>query len=32
VRGNIVNKTSIDNYALGFFSLCEVDVLDYTIQ
>jgi len=32
VRGNIVNQKNIDNYALGFFSLSEIDVLNYTIQ
>jgi hypothetical protein len=32
VRGNIVNKSNINNYALGFFSLSEVDVREYTIQ
>lgn len=32
VRGNIINKTNIDNYALGYFSLNEVDVQKYTIQ
>ena len=32
VRGNIVNNTTINNYALGFFSLSEVDVREYTIQ
>ena len=32
VRGNIVNKTNIENYALGFFSLSEVDIQDFTIK
>lgn len=32
VRGNVVNQTNIDNYALGYFSLSEVDVATYTIQ
>ena len=32
VRGNIVNQSNINNYALGFFSLSEVDVRDYVIQ
>jgi hypothetical protein len=32
VRGNIVNQTNIDNYALGYFSLSEVDSANYTIQ
>ncbi len=32
VRGNIVNQTNINNFALGFFSISEVDVRDYVIQ
>ena len=32
VRGNIVNQKDSDNYALGFFSLNEIDVRNYTIQ
>lgn len=32
VRGNIVNQNNVNNYALGFFSLCEVDVKNYVIQ
>ncbi|MBC7846508.1 MAG: DUF4249 domain-containing protein [Flavobacterium sp.] len=32
VRGNIVNQNDVNNYALGFFSLSEVDVRDYVIQ
>ena len=32
VRGNIVNQKNIDNYALGFFSISEIDVQNYTIQ
>lgn len=32
VRGNIVNQNNINNYALGFFSLSEIDVRNYTIQ
>lgn len=32
VRGNIVNQTNIDNYALGYFSLNEVDSKTYIIQ
>jgi len=32
VRGNIVNKTHNDNYALGYFSLNEVDSRNYIIQ
>lgn len=32
VRGNIVNSTDTANYALGYFSLSEVDVTNYVIQ
>jgi hypothetical protein len=32
VRGNIVNQTNIDNYALGYFSLNEVDSENYIIK
>lgn len=32
VRGNIINTTNFENYALGFFSLSEVDVKTYTVQ
>ena len=32
VRGNIVNQTKIDNYALGYFSLSEVDYQNYVIK
>ena len=32
VRGNLVNQTDINNFALGYFRLCEVEVLNYTIQ
>ncbi|WP_269243321.1 DUF4249 family protein [Flavobacterium limnophilum] len=32
VRGNIVNQTHIDNYALGYFSLSEVDYQNYIIK
>jgi hypothetical protein len=32
VRGNIVNSTDAANYALGYFSLSEVDVEEYVIQ
>ena len=32
IRGNIVNQNNINNYALGFFSLSEVDVINYVIQ
>jgi hypothetical protein len=32
VRGNIVNQTNEANYALGYFSLSEIDSLEYTIE
>lgn len=32
VRGNIINTTNADNYALGYFRLSEVDTQSYTIQ
>lgn len=32
VRGNIINTTDFDNYALGYFSLSEVDYKNYVIK
>lgn len=32
VRGNIINQTKSDNYALGYFSICEISRSDYTIN
>lgn len=32
VRGNIINTTDFDNYALGYFSLSEVDTKNYEVQ
>lgn len=32
VRGNIVNQTNIENYALGYFSLNEIDSETYIIK
>lgn len=32
VRGNIINQTDFNNYALGFFRLGETDYSDFTIQ
>lgn len=32
VRGNIINQSNFNNYALGYFRLSEVDKLEYTIQ
>lgn len=31
-RGNIVNQTNADNYALGYFRVCEVDTLELVVQ
>ena len=32
VRGNIINTTDFDNYALGYFSISEVDIRNYDVQ
>lgn len=32
VRGNIINTTNFDSYALGYFRLSETDTANYTIQ
>jgi hypothetical protein len=32
VRGNIINTTDFNNYALGYFSVSEVDIQNYIIQ
>ncbi len=32
VRGNIINTTTPDNFAFGYFRLSETDLLEYTIQ
>lgn len=32
VRGNIINQTNAENYALGYFRLSEVATRDYTIH
>jgi len=32
VRGNIINTTNFDNYALGYFSLSEIDTKNYVVQ
>lgn len=32
VRGNIINTTDVANYPLGYFSLSEVDIRNYTIE
>lgn len=31
-RGNLINQTDDANYALGYFRLGEVEVLDYTVE
>lgn len=31
-RGNVINQTNFDDYALGYFSLSETDSRSYTIQ
>lgn len=32
VRGNIINQTNFDNYALGYFRLSETEVNEYIIE
>lgn len=32
VRGNLVNQTNPDNYALGYFRLSEISMFQYTIE
>lgn len=32
VRGNIINTTNFDDYALGYFSLSEVDTKSYAVK
>jgi hypothetical protein len=32
VRGNIINQTNFDNFALGYFRLGETEVIEYTIE
>lgn len=32
VRGNIINQTNFDNYALGFFRLSQTEVNEYIIE
>jgi len=32
VRGNIINQTNFDNFALGYFRLSEVDNFNYVVQ
>ena len=32
VRGNIINQTNFDNFALGYFNLSETDVRNYIVE
>ena len=32
VRGNIVNQTNFNNFALGFFRLSETDTMSYIVE
>jgi len=32
VRGNIVNQTNFNNFALGFFRLSEIDTMNYIVE
>jgi hypothetical protein len=32
VRGNIINQTNNDNFALGYFQLSEMDTKNYVVQ
>ena len=32
IRGNIINETNTSNFALGYFSLSEVDTKIYAIE
>lgn len=32
VRGNIVNETNFDNFALGYFRLSQTDAVDFIVQ
>ena len=32
VRGNLVNQSNIDNYALGYFNLSETETIVYTVK
>src|SRR5690554_2315950 len=32
VRGNLINQTNPDNYALGYFRLCQVFEADYVVE
>ena len=32
VRGNVINQTNFDNFALGYFSVSETDQQTYIVQ
>lgn len=32
LRGNFINQTNVENYALGYFSLGEIDIQNYKIE
>ncbi|MNR67889.1 hypothetical protein D3C85_1921200 [compost metagenome] len=32
IRGNIINTNDVNNYAFGYFRLCEADKVDYLVQ
>lgn len=32
IRGNIINTTNPDNFAMGYFRLCEADHVSYTVK
>ena len=32
IRGNIVNNTDVNNFALGYFRLCEADEIPYLVK
>ena len=32
IRGNIVNTTDANNYAFGYFRLCEADKVSYLVK
>lgn len=32
IRGNIINRTDADNYALGYFHLAEIDAIEYLVE
>ena len=32
LRGNFINQTNLENYALGYFSLGEIDIQNYKIE